>query len=986
MFSLRFLLCFCCFVSVLQAQEPVYKHYTADDGLPSNEVYDVFEDKSGYVWFATDHGISCFDGYSFRNYSTNDGLVHNTVFGFHEDKRGRMWMRALNSSLCYMENNIIKAYRHNEKLQAFLGSNYIQRFAFDKAENLWFVSLKKGIGLYCQDAMTGEIKRIKFLSGYNAFIRELDNGEIIAGMDENNQSDAPEELEDHVAYADHTWLFRMPKQQHSLVINYLGSIVKTGPTSFAFTFNNQLVILENGHITYYKEYHNLIRYCYRDAHRASWICGNGATQIEQRTDSLVVLKDLIVTSMLEDRMGNYWFTTMTKGIYMARNLQLNALNHQGDHEMGAIIDLQIHKDHLFTLSLAGDLFDLRLNNLKGVDTTHSALLFQTKLSPHCFYFEPDNEQFFLSGDIYQNDSRGLPLKRKKTIETSGYVVGGHRAYVQSGDSILRVGTFGWAITSRNGDYIYSSHLNGFTTFSTAIAIDRDKKIWIGATDGLYTFSGNKTVPFEKDNPVFRQRVTDIEFGNNNEIFISTRGGGVIVIDGSKHYYLRATNGLSSDQCGNICVDGNVAWVCSNNGLNKVTWERKDGDLSFTVKRISTEQGLPSNMVNDAVRFGDFLFLATGTGLAWFNVKNFYLNSLPPQVYIRSFLSNNIEADPAANSLTWKDNNISIGFIALLYRSPGHVNYRYKLDGYEQDWNYTSDRMARYFNLPAGNYTFSVSAMNENGIWNERPASIRFFIPAHYTETGWFRFLVILLIAGASSGIVFFLVKQQRDKARSVLALSLAEQKALRAQMKPHFIFNSLNSIQNFIVDHDDRSAHNYLTSFAQLMRRVLDHSRFSMITLQEELDTMVIYLKLEKLRFGEAFNFEINVDNAIEPRALFIPSLFIQPYLENAIWHGLQLQKNMPRLHIRFYLEKNKLVCIIEDNGIGRKRSMELHQSQYHTSVGMKNVEERIELLNSTAREKISVDIIDLEDPGGNATGTRVILKFPINRKTGNQL
>ena len=144
-----------CVPACLRAQDPVYLHYTIDEGLPSNEVYDSFEDSLGYIWFATDHGISRFDGYSFRNYSTSDGLVHNTVFGFHTDQQGRMWMRTFNSMLCFMENGTIYPYKHNDALKTFLGRDFIQQFALDKSGNLWFVSIRKMMGLFRQDAATG---------------------------------------------------------------------------------------------------------------------------------------------------------------------------------------------------------------------------------------------------------------------------------------------------------------------------------------------------------------------------------------------------------------------------------------------------------------------------------------------------------------------------------------------------------------------------------------------------------------------------------------------------------------------------------------------------------------------------------------------------------------------------------------------------------------------------------------------------------------
>jgi ligand-binding sensor domain-containing protein len=981
--SLIFFLCGCFLVLRICAQEPAYVHYTIDEGLPSNEVYDTYEDRSGYIWFATDHGISRFDGYTFRNFSTSDGLVHNTIFGFHEDSRGRLWMRSFNSALCYLENDSLKSYVHNKQLQAFLGRSFIQRFAFDKAGNLWFVPILDFLGLYKQDAFTGKIERVKLPRGFNGFIRELDSGEFIAGMDKDNGYVSDEVPSDTICFVDNTWLFLMP-EMYTVNARKLVRCERKGKSSFVFSSDASVIIIDNGSISSRANYQEVVNNCYVDKENKVWLCTDGFSRFDAgKKNGPVFLKGFIAVSMLHDRMGNYWFTTIGGGVFFVRNIRVTTFTHLADQQVGELISVSACDNHLFALNNKGAISRFGFSDA-GIDTLASEIWPYQIPSLNLIYVSPENQRIYLQKDVYQINKPDFTFRSLSVINKKITMGGGIRGYAQMGDSILIASHYGWNISDKDGRTLYNSSLTGFKAFCTAIAVDKDHKIWIGSTDGLNLFSNNKTVPYKPDSPLYRQRVTDIVVGKNGEVFVSTRGGGLIVIDGEKEYNLRMKDGLSSDQCGNICIDDSVLWVCSNNGLNRIVMKRGSKGLSFRVERIGVQHGLPSLMVNDAARMKSFLCLATAKGLAWFDVKTFRFNAIPPPVYINIFLTNNREADPAANNLTYSDRNISIGFIALLFRNEGVVNYRYKLDGYESEWNYTTERMARYFNLPAGQYTFVVSAMNENGAWNEQPATIHFFIPAHFSETTWFRTLMLLLLIGATAGIVFYYQRQQRDRARAVLALAQAEQKALRAQMKPHFIFNSLNSIQNFIINHDEDSAHIYLTSFAQLMRRVLDHSRFSMITLQEELETMSIYLELEKLRFGETFSFSVEVQPEIQSSNLLIPPLFIQPYVENAIWHGLQLQKDSPHLQIRFYHEKNKLVCSVEDNGIGRKRSAELQRTRHHTSTGMKNVEERMTLLNATSREKISVEIIDLVNEENEASGTRVTIYFPVNRKDEN--
>jgi hypothetical protein len=969
----------CVFFCEVHAQQPSYLHYTVDEGFPSNEVYDVYEDSLGYIWFATDHGVSRFDGYSFRNYSTADGLVHNTVFGFHEDSRGRLWMRTFNSALCYLENETFKPYTHNAKLQAFLGPDFIQRFAFDKTGNLWFVSIRDKLRLHRQDARTGIIEKIDLPDGFNAFIRELDSGEFIAGIDNENGYTAKNHCDDTLAYIGHTWLFRVPETTMSSKRDLI-RCQRKAEGSFIFSYDAELVVIDNRRISFRASFPRVVLECYVEPEGQSWLCMNGFSRLTPGAGpGPALLNGFVGTSMLRDRMGNYWFTTIGAGVFLARNIQVTTLGSFGQQLLGELLTLGVFENNLVALNTKGSFFRLPFSET-GIDTLACETFPEKLLAANTFYTCAENRRFYMRERIYQVNGPDFRWNScSLLIDHLGG--GGIRGYAQLGDSLLIAGNTGWFISDMAGRVLYSSVQNGFSGFCTAIAAGPDHKIWIGTTNGFYVFSNNQTVPFEPEISMFRQRVTDIAFGKNGETFISTRGAGLIILHDNQYYNLEMKDGLSSDLCGNICVDDSIVWLCSNMGVNRIAMRKNADGLSFHVERINTQHGLQSMMVNDAVRAGNFLFLATGKGLAWFDANTFRFNREPPSVYIHTFLTNNREPKTTTQNLEWNDRNISIGFIALLFRSPGVVNYRYRLEGYETAWNYTTERVARYFNLPAGEYTFVVSAMNENGVWNDHPATILFHIPEHYSETVWFRALIILFVLVAIAAVSFYYLKQQHDRARTVLALALAEQKALRAQMKPHFIFNSLNSIQNFILNRDEDSANIYLTSFAQLMRRVLDHSRFSTITLQEELDTMGLYLELEKLRFGSAFRFTINVHGDVQPATLLIPPLFIQPYLENAIWHGLQLQKESPQLRIDFSIDKNKLVCVIEDNGIGRKRSMELQRTQQHNSMGMKNVEERIALLNSTTREKISVEITDLTNNDGCATGTRVTLYFPVNRK-----
>lgn len=967
-------------LSVLRANEAAYLHYTVDEGLPSNEVYDVYEDSLGYMWFATDHGISRFDGYAFKNYSTNDGLVHNTIFGFYEDHRGLVWMRAFNGTLCYMENGAIKPYVHNAKLKDFLGRNFIQRYAFDRNGNLWFVPAPENPALYVQDARTGEIKQEHIPFGYNGFIRTLDSGELIAGIDFSNGITDGSPVDDSVLYSNNTWCFRIPVTGPPLrrqLFNYR----QLGTDHFVFSYDCNVLTLERGRITHRRAYSEVLNRMYVDSDGQVWFCMTGFHRcIPGVSEEEPYLKGKISTSMVRDRMGNYWFATIADGVYLARDLQVSVADSISGVPVEEIETVRSFRSSAVLMDAHGLFFQLPVDSgsvrisraAKALNLAHPGLM-------NTFHISEDKSILFVQNTRYPISESGIDMQHTLPTASNERPAALRDLWV-AGDSLLLAGNNAWAIFDWEDHCLYHSYSENFKAFCTAIALGKDGTPWIGTNDGLYTFTANQTLPFKPNDSLYRQRVTDILIGPAGEVIVSTRGGGLLIIDKDSTYTVRETDGLATDQCGNLYLVDSVLWICSNKGLTKMIMRRSSSNvLSFHCRRFSLQHGLPSEQINDVVQIGDLLLLGTAHGLAWFDAARFTFNEQAPAVYINSFMVNNREMSLDSAELKWNERNISIGFIGLLFRSPGLVQYRYKLEGYEQEWHYTTERVAHYYNLPAGAYSFVVSAMNENGIWSELPARKVFEIPMHYTETIWFSVLIYAAIAAVLVVLFLLYLRQQRSKNKATLELALAEQKALRAQMKPHFIFNSLNSIQNFIINRDEESAHIYLTSFAQLMRRILDHSHKGVITLEEELESLRLYLDLEKLRFGENFRYSIDIRTDVHASMLLIPPLFIQPFAENAIWHGLQMQKNVPTLTIRFEIKDNKLHCVIEDNGIGRKRSAEL-KKKGHTSTGMKNVEERIAVLNSTSRDKITISIHDLTDEHGNATGTRVELWFPVLR------
>ncbi len=211
-----------------------------------------------------------------------------------------------------------------------------------------------------------------------------------------------------------------------------------------------------------------------------------------------------------------------------------------------------------------------------------------------------------------------------------------------------------------------------------------------------------------------------------------------------------------------------------------------------------------------------------------------------------------------------------------------------------------------------------------------------------------------------------------------------EQRLLRTQMNPHFIFNSLNSINSFITDNNSDSAQSFLSKFARLMRYILENSRKTFVPVEDEINTLELNMQLEQLRFDNKFDFEINVDEKIDQEYTFIPPMLIQPFIENAIIHGIAGKTGKGKIKVELKPEGKLMQCIIEDNGIGRKKAMEIKRksgSKKHRSLGMKVTQERLDILNEKTEEDVSVKIIDLKDESGNPRGTKVELRIPFENE-----
>lgn len=336
-----------------------------------------------------------------------------------------------------------------------------------------------------------------------------------------------------------------------------------------------------------------------------------------------------------------------------------------------------------------------------------------------------------------------------------------------------------------------------------------------------------------------------------------------------------------------------------------------------------------------------------------------------------------------------ENYFSFEFSSLSFYSPDKNQYAYKLEGVDRDWVYSGPRhYVGYTNINPGHYTFRVKGTNNDGVWNQDGTYITIVIRPPWWRTLWAYSIYSLLIVIAIWTIVHYRSRslrrelEQRKKEQQLTELQQQkaelEMQALRAQMNPHFIFNSLNSINMFILENNKLQASEYLSKFSRLIRLILQNSQETFIPLEKELEALQLYLELEALRFDNKFEYKIAVDEDIDTAMLKVPPLIIQPYAENAIWHGLMHKQEKGHLEIGLYEKDETLFCKITDDGVGRKRALALKSksSMVNKSMGMRITGDRIASLQKNKTNFIS--ITDLVLPDGNPGGTEVLIKIPV--------
>lgn len=954
-----------------QKPHPAFKNYDGSDGLISSKVYAVQQDSKGYIWFATNNGVSRFNGYEFENFSINDGLPDNTVFNIYEDYRGRIWFLPLSNQLSYFENGKIHPYKYNDLIKAQLGASPVKTSFFVDRQGTIHVGLN-GWG-YFQISEHGIFKaeKAKPENTHHAVIFEPEKGHFIHTNDQLcKYKKIKVKTEFFSGEIDPGFSYDIK----SAVI----AVAKIDSTRMGISINNMLMVIGKDGVQELVDFNYRIIFLYVDRGGDLWVGTylGGVYHVRHNDfkNKACYLKGFSVTGILNDQENGFWITTEGNAVYYAPSKDVLTYDVSTGLVDNRVSVLEASRTVLYAGIQAG--YIQELDTAGQIMRTFMVGLVRNERDITALGYQEEKGRLWYSG------SRGMGFINNKGIAYSSkeglfsdvvFDPDGKRFWMASMGAMSC-----YCSEPRNGN------MKGvYKPFKRTNAILRKDKntLYAGAIDGLWEFGIADTsfTYMGKNDPLLQNRVLDLAYTKDSVLLIATKGAGLLIYDAGKLQQLHVPAGLSSNIVFRLLVEDSTVWVATDKGLNSFVI-RRGKPVKNTMRHFSALDGLVSGEINDVLKFGNRIWIATDKGISVFDPASLGAATGEMPLYISSILINDSSRTVMANyGLNYSENNIRIRFIALSYKKAGKLQYRYKMKGLNSDWNYTQEREIQYTTLPPGHYTFILSVLNAAGSWS-REITVSFDIALPFWKTWWFTVLsFVLAIIALYYGINYWISRKHKLKnkeeqiSRVLIELKL---KALRAQMNPHFVFNVMTSIQHFILHNDDDAAHRYLSKFSKLIRAILSNSENNMIPLAEELKALSLYLELEDMRFEKHFESEIYIDPSIDVNAVQIPSMLIQPYVENAIKHGILRSVNAGKIRISIERYHTFLKCTIEDNGVGRHFTMENRNSDYR-SFGTSITKERLAAINKLYNNRLSEKVIDLYDEHGKPAGTKIEIYMP---------
>jgi len=840
----------------------------------------------------------------------------------------------------------------------------------DKAETIWLSPFSGGfLKVESNDQVVIIEERDDYCDSIYLYLNKKPDGYVLAFF--NSSLDILETPEEVIRVNNHEYYIRFSIERAEHHYSYIEM-----PHSFLVSFGKKVYRIEREKVVERIKFSDEVIGVYGDQENGIWISEkfNGVYQYSDDILSEPVnhfFSDHTISKVLQDSEGNYWFSTTENGVYFVPSLEINSYNKETFRiKNDIILTIDINQDDLFFSTDGKMMYHAIISGKELMDFKRFDLASEFIDNIYSILCISENELYIPA--VFQNNLQDSIIRFKQGDFNIYSIEHGYNL-IQLHNGNIALSQSGGIKILRGLQILYESP-ETFDERAFTIEQAPDSSLWVGTMKGIYRFNDRGYEKLFSEDPVLSSRITTLKY-HNNCLWVGSFDNGLAILSEDSIYYLNPGNGLSSNRVKSIFIENDsIAWIGTNRGLNRVLFSSNKG-LHFTVDILDIWDGLPSNEINAIKKYRELLWLATDKGLASFNPSNLEYKHNASRLYLQQIIVDEMENLSLEQSavLKYNQNDITFEFNGVCFKNPRSTVYSYKLKGLNENWNETQNTSIRFHGLNPGNYTFFIQARNISGVLSEM-VKYSFVIQKHFTQTDVFVISIISIGLILIFLLVLYIVNSQKKRAGLQRQIYLAEQKAMLSQMNPHFIFNSLNSIQNFILDNDDKNANLYLVIFSSLIRKILEASQKNFISLREELETIKLYLELEKFRFDKKFDFQIKIDPKINTDSMAIPSMVLQPYLENAIWHGIVPKNGKGILQLVLApVNQGGIRISIIDDGIGREKANVISKRRkHHKPTGIKNVEERLTLLNALNKTNMNVKIIDLYDVNSLACGTKV--------------
>ena len=973
--------------TTLGAQPANAIHFTKADGLPSNNVYYVFEDSKGFLWFATDAGVARYDGIEFEIFNRADGLTSQDVFQMLEDRSGRIWFATFDGRPCFFENGKIYNHTNTPWLDDLQTKDFIQFLYEDAHGTIWMggklgriieIIPGKSSRIWPAEMISGMMER----DGQQYFINrwmdplQLDRrtGSLLEG--DSLLTNKAKQLRPDQAMGYKLEVLPGQQAMSILMIN----------TDLAFTRINRNGTVSIGKVAglqgktlvnFAKLADGETALCYQDG--ASLLRYDSLSN-HFFVEELISLPGILVSHLLELN-GSMWVATLGEGVYFLPKSNIRSFPFPGENP--EVVDVFHTADSLCLVSghhnefgtFSDGVIQLRSSKEVALDyRIHFALEDSLGViaynTQHMMRIRSDfsQEEFDASTGVAPVF---LPHKGRVYIISNAIL----RGY-ESEDPMGR-------LDSTTKVLAYPFEEGRIRSF----AAHNDSTLWVVTQSGLLSL----TIKEQGDVETRELNISTFDYEPVGVVVAGAYGDNTCTWVWSNQEVLGLlSNGDSLKLLNDIALPqftlrglyplgDSLLLACSDEGL--MVFRIDMGKSGFHFSRIiSQTSGLAGEVVNGLSVFGDSVYVATDQGLSVFP-RQFLVEPMldeAPKAFIKELWVDGVPVAPdQAIEVSESNNSILIRHTGIHYPSLGNITFRYRVNGGE--WNMLNAQSVHFIDLPAGDYIYEVQARSAFGIWSKESALARFAVVRPFSATNLFYGLIVVLAGLVIAVVVWLRFRQLKQKATLDRRAAEMELRALKAQMNPHFIFNVLGSIQRYMLANNSKLANEYLTKFSRLTRMVLNHSNKLLVPLSDELQAMEYYIALEQLRLSHRFSYQIHVDEALNPDRVEIPPLLLQIFVENAVWHGLSALEENGRLELVFERHHDLMKIMVRDNGIGRSAAM-ARNPRHGESRGSQIIVDKLSMLNETVyRGKATMTIIDLYDDEGKPSGTEVQFWVPLD-------